>query len=160
MRSEHYLAEELNPYTYRFFSVGRHGRFKLVVTLTPIDKKICNLGFGVWNEEFDTVDDSIETRNGDTDKILATVAKIALNFIARNPTAFIYATGSCAARTRKYQMGISKYLPYLKDQYTIQGLLKDKFGEAESVDTSPVWYSSWQDFRTGVNYDAFLLSFK
>lgn len=133
----------------KFYSSGKSGDFELRMLITrkkgSLDIKGLNLGFGVWNEETRDIDDGIETKNGDMQQILATVAKRALEFLSRYPEAEIFAKGSTASRTRLYQMEIAKIINEVPDGLRIEGLIS-KIG--------------FVDFRKGINFDAFLLSAK
>ncbi|MCF0060317.1 hypothetical protein MUK70_13800 [Dyadobacter chenwenxiniae] len=160
MKLEKYELDQLDPFMYVFNSTGRQGRITMLVAFTPLGEDIFNLGFGVWHKESRYADDSVETRNGDTDKILGTVAQIALDFLNAHPNASIYATGSCAKRTRKYQMGINKYMAELCERYVIKGLVTDKTRNNPLAIIYPKWHNNWQSLKSGVNYDAFLLSLK
>jgi len=112
-----------------------------------LDVKDLNLGFGVWNDHTKDIDDGIETKNGDMQQILATVANRALEFLSRYPEAEIFAKGSTASRTRLYQMEISKIIDEVPEGLRIEGLIsKSGIG--------------FVDFRKGINFDAFLLSAK
>ncbi|MCF0039972.1 DUF6934 family protein [Dyadobacter fanqingshengii] len=160
MKAEKYHVKQLGAHIYQFYSNGVRGNFEMIIMYSPHGNNTFNLGFGVWDEALQNVDDSIELRNGDTDKILATVAQTTLNFLDENPTNSVYARGSSASRTRKYQMGISNFLSYLEINYTIQGFVATKNLDNTLIGTFPNWYGEWQRFRSGVNYDAFLLSLK
>lgn len=158
MKAEKYLYKRLDPFAYQFYSRGSRGVIVMIVIFTPIDANVYNLGFGALNRETNEIDDSVELRNGDTDEILGTVAQIALDFLSDHPSTSIYATGSCAKRTRKYQMGINKYYSYLAASYTIQGFLADKTIQDNSARPFDKWRGEWQTFQPGINYNAFLLS--
>lgn len=133
----------------KFYSSGKNGNFELRMLITrekgSLGFKDLNLGFGVWNEETRDIDDGIETKNGDMQQILATVANRALEFLSRYPEAEIFAKGSTASRTRLYQMEIAKIINEVPDGLRIEGLIS-KIG--------------FVDFRKGINFDAFLLSAK
>ncbi|TDE08660.1 DUF6934 family protein [Dyadobacter psychrotolerans] len=135
----------------KFYSSGKSGDFELRMLITRekggLSIKDLNLGFGVWNEETKDIDDGIETKNGDMQQILATVANRALEFLARYPEAEIFAKGSTASRTRLYQMEIAKIIDEVPEGLRIEGLISQ--GSIGFV-----------DFRKGINFDAFLLSAK
>ena len=90
---------------YEFFSEGPMGRIRKVILYEKLGDDFFNLGFGDWNEELQQTDDSSRTNNGDRDKVLATVAFIALDFTDQFPNARIAVEGSTPARTRLYQKG-------------------------------------------------------
>ena len=87
------------------------------------------------------IDDKVITDNGDSEKVLATVAATVYGFTARLPKSWIYLTGSNLARTRLYRIGISKYLDTIKEDFDVYGL--------ENND--------WKPFELNQNYAAFLI---
>jgi hypothetical protein len=105
MNLEHYEFEQLGEFDYRFFSNGSKGTFEMHVRFTSTGANSCNLGFGAVDPTSGWLDDLIELRNGDSQKILATVAGISCMFMEAHPSIRIYAAGSTASRTRLYQMG-------------------------------------------------------
>jgi hypothetical protein len=90
------------------------------------------------------LDDSIRSNNGDRDKVLATVAFTALTFMDQYPKAEIFVEGSTAARTRLYQMGINNNLLEISLNFNVKGYRE----------------GSWEAFRQGRNYKAFLIQRK
>jgi len=62
-----------------------------------------NLAFGDRKQLRGEFDDRIVTDNGDSEKVLETVVAAVYTFRDRFPQAWIYATGSTAARTRLYK---------------------------------------------------------
>ena len=53
----------------RFFSDGSNGRFELRTFITRVkydsQQDLFNIGFGIWDDAKQKVDDRIQTRNGD-----------------------------------------------------------------------------------------------
>jgi hypothetical protein len=141
MNLDRYLYSTNNTYLdYEFDSVGPKGVIKKVVRLSKIGDGIYNLGFGDLNERTSEIYDSVATNNADTEKVLATVAMIAYEFTSVYQGALIYVEGVTPARTRLYQINISKYWEEINKIFEIQGLRNNK----------------WELFRKNVNYDAFL----
>lgn len=136
--------------SYVFFSIGPKGifEFRIIFTkdMSEPTLEIYNLAFGVWNSVLNDIDDTIETKNDDMDKILATVGEKAINFILENPTAYLYAKGSTPIRTRKYQIGIFKNLPDIPSNLGIYGIIENSQGDMLV-----------ENFKIGINYHAFLL---
>ncbi|PSL24599.1 DUF6934 family protein [Dyadobacter jiangsuensis] len=156
MDLEHYEIEKLDKRTYRFFSTGSKGKFEMRVKFTHVWKNTFNLGFGVLDPMTEILDDLIELRNGDSQKILATVANTVLIFLDLFPQVSVYATGSTRARTRLYQMGINRILPLLSN-YTVTGY-KSKISRCENVGEATFSrYGQWREIELGVEYDAFLI---
>jgi len=135
----------------KFYSIGKSGNFELRMLITrekgSANMNDFNLGFGVWNDEIKDIDDGVETRNGDMQQILATVAKRSLEFLEKYPNAELFAKGSTPSRTRLYQMEISKFIDDVPKNLRIEGLItKNNIG--------------FVNFQKGINFDAFLLSAK
>lgn len=137
--------------SYKFYSSGINGLFELRIIITkrkgdPHQHRY-NLGFGKWDSANLDIDDLFKTKNGDVDKILATVASKAVDFLKKFPKAEIGAKGSTDARTRLYQKSIAKNFEFIPSSLRIDGIIiKDNYG--------------WREFEKGKNYDAFLLSAK
>jgi len=157
MDLEYYEFEQVDEFAYRFFNKGPKGTFEMRVSFRRISKDAYHLGFGVFEPKKQWLDDQIELRNGDTQKILATVANTALAFLEEHPTCYIYATGSTAARTRLYQMGINRILPELSDQYAISGLIVERNELGVMQGHYPKWKGKWRELPSGVSHDAFLI---
>ncbi len=103
---------------------------------------IYNLAFGDVNVDSGELDDLSVTNNGDTEKILATVAVAVNLFLNQHPDIGIYATGSTIARNRLYRMAISKYFERSESDIMI-------LGQAENDD--------WLTFEKSINYKAFFV---
>ncbi|HMH20822.1 MAG TPA: hypothetical protein VK563_03555 [Puia sp.] len=142
MKYPRYLVTASDDYcTYLFFSEGLRGRIAKGVIYSRIEGNLFNLGFGDWNEEFQELDDSNRSNNGDRDKVLATVAFTAFDFTNKYPDAWIVAEGSTPTRTRLYQMGMADNLLEINENFEIDGLLN----------------GLWEPFQRGMNYEAFLI---
>lgn len=129
---------------YEFYSNGPKGKIKKIVRFTPWNtdgKTFFNLGFGDWDETKQIVDDQIISNNQDRDKILATIASIVLKFTEYFPDVWVHAVGSCLARTRLYQMGITKYWFEIEPLLYVYGLHNDR----------------WESFKPNINYNAFFI---
>ena len=130
---------------YEFISEGPKGKIRKVVRYSSTNlKDFYNLGFGDMNLETKTLDDKVVTDNGDSEKVLATVAATLYAFCYQNPDAWIFAQGSSPARTRLYQMGISKNWEEIKEDFIVRGLYR----------------KVWKDFKKDQNYDAFIVKRK
>lgn len=115
-----------------------------VVRFARLSPKVAfyyNLSFGDWSEEQQNIDDRSITNNRDTEKVLATVAAIVVDFATIFPQAMIHATGSNPARTRRYQMSINKMLGEIEKRFYVYGR-RDRW---------------WEAFRRNINYDAFVI---
>lgn len=107
-------------------------------------ENVFNLAFGDYDEETKSINDLSVTNNGDSLKVLATVASTVYAFTEKNPRAMIFATGSSDARTRLYRMGITNHLFEIQKDFDVFGLRIDD--------------NIWEKFITGEDYEAFLLT--
>lgn len=140
-----YKSEEFLK-NYEFNSDGPKGTIKKVVQFTETaTPNVFNLAFGDYDEETESLNDLSVSNNGDSLKILSTVASTVYAFTERYPNAWIFATGSNKVRTRLYRMGITNNLSEIKKDFEIFGLTKE---------------GSWTEFVIGEDYEAFLLTKK
>jgi hypothetical protein len=131
--------------TFEFASIGPNGYVIKVVRYSEIEVAgYYNLGFGDKNPLTGLLSDIIVTNNGDSQKVLATVAATLYVFTQHYPKATVLAVGSTLARTRLYRMGIANNLEDIEKDFTILGLLED----------------DWLPFCKGINYEAFLITRK
>jgi hypothetical protein len=131
--------------TFEFISKGPKGEIYKLIAFQETDvANVYNLAFGDKNQHTGKLDDLSITHNSDKEQVLATVAFAVIVFTNRFPDASIYVEGSTAARTRLYQMGISRYHHEIKSEFIILGL-KDE---------------SWEVFQQNVNYDCFVVKRK
>jgi len=146
MKQDKYQLKSSKSLTvFEFISEGPKGRIKKIVQLSETNlKDFYNLGFGDKNEDSEEIDDTIITNNGDSQKVLATVAATVYAFTEKNPNAWIYATGSTKVRTRLYRIGITNYIKEIKKDFEVYVLKEDK----------------WVEFKNGVEYAAFLVKRK
>ena len=131
-----------NSEIFEFISIGPKGRIlKRIKYIQTDDPRIWNLSMGDVIKETDDVDYYSKTNNGDTEKVLATVAATVFGFFKKHPTAIVYATGSTEARTRLYQMGINKYYSEIEPEYHLLGELENKLNR----------------YTNGLNYQGFII---
>ena len=91
--------------TFGFLSEGPKGKIEKIISFSLVNQNgLYNLAFGDVNPISGTIDDRIVTDNGDSEKVLATVVAAVYAFCDKFPEAWVYATGSTAARTRLYRM--------------------------------------------------------
>lgn len=141
-----YKSEEFFK-IYEFISEGPRGKIKKIVEYSETStKNVYNLGFGDFDENTESINDLSVTNNGDSLKVLATVASTIYAFIEKYPDAWIFATGSTAVRTRLYRMGISNNIEEIKADFAVYGL---------KIDTN-----IWEEFIIGEDYEAFLITKK
>lgn len=131
--------------TYEFLSEVPKGKVLKLIQFTLVSQNsLYNLAFGDKNPETGEIDDLVTTDNGDSEKVLATVVGAIYAFCDKFPKSWIYATGSTAARTRLYRMGINKYFEIVQEDFEIFGLTQ---GE-------------WERFIKGNDYKAFVVQIK
>jgi len=126
-----YKSEEQLTF-FEFISEGSKGRIKKVVQYSETStKNVFNLGFGDLDEKTKGIDDLSVTNNGDSLKVLATVASTVYAFIEKHPEAWILATGSTSVRTRLYRMGITNNLAEITEDFKSLWLHRKKvFGRS------------------------------
>jgi hypothetical protein len=159
MQIEKYKTEStVDNLIYTFESVGEKVIQKMVIYSKienpedvglSFDSIVYNLGFGDFDYKTGELDDQIISKNGDTEKVLATVANTVNKFWTLYPNASIFFMGSVPdgekpQRTRLYQMKINRYF----------------FEIINSVDIRGYTGSKWENFEKNENYTAFLISRK
>jgi hypothetical protein len=140
-----YRSEEFLLF-YEFISEGPKGSIKKVVQYTETaTENVYNLGFGDFDETTQSINDLSITNNGDSLKVLATVASTVYAFMKQHPNAWIFATGSTAVRTRLYRIGITNNLSEISIDFIVLGYTNTGL---------------WEEFIVGEDYEAFLLTKK
>ena len=114
---------------FEFISSGTNGNIVKVVKYVPFPNQegIFNPGFGDKNIESGELDDLVVFNNGDTDKVLATVAMTVYEFFEEHPFATVYLKGSTRSRTRLYQISISKFIEQISIEFEVYGELENEF---------------------------------
>ncbi len=146
MRNQRYKIESASFSTvFEFVSEGTKGNIRKLVKYTETSKLgFYNLGFGDKIGETNDFDDTVISDNGDTDKVLATVAATLYEFTNQNPEAFVFATGSTIVRTRLYRISLSNALSEIRNDFSLLGYFEGK----------------WEVFERNRNYSAFLITRK
>jgi len=146
MNLPHYNYLTSDFQSYEFYSEGRRGKLKKVVTFSRIrnDPPTYNLALVDVDPITGLTSDLTVSDNGDREIILATVAYAVKDFSAHYGSPFIYARGSTPVRTRLYQMGIAGLLEEVSIDFDVYGVIED------------IAYP----FQKNVNYDAFLVKRK
>ncbi len=109
-------------------------------------ENVFNLAFGDYDKITKSIDDLSITNNGDSLKVLATVASTVYAFTERYSESWIFATGSTSVRTRLYRMGITNNLAEIQTDFRVFGL---------SIESN-----EWEEFIVGEDYYAFLITKK
>lgn len=140
-----YRSEELFLF-YEFISEGPKGLIRKIVEYSETStENVYNLGFGDYDEMTKSINDFSVTNNGDSLKVLATVASTVYAFTEKYPKAWILATGSTSVRTRLYRMGITNNLAEIAQDFIVFGYNSEE---------------NWEEFVVGEDYDAFLITKK
>jgi hypothetical protein len=145
MDSETYkLRAKSSKTVFEFISKGPKGAIrKRVEYQKPIEAvDFYNLAFGDINAQTGKIDDKVISDNGDTQKVLATVAATVFEFMKKHPNAMIYVEGSTVTRTRLYRISISNNLEEINEYFTVLGLLGT---------------NDWRNYEKNNNYSAFLI---
>ena len=147
MRNERYLIDISDAsMTFEFDSEGSKGLIKKRVQYKLTHRRnVYNLAFGDVDVETNDFDDEVISNNGDSRKVLATVASTIYLFMEKYPKAIVYAEGRNPARTRLYRIGISNNLDELKEDF-------DVFGFLEGV--------GWYEYEKNKDYSAFSIKVK
>jgi len=139
------LSSSENSMSFLFTSEGPKGKIeKLILFQATHIKNVFNLAFGDINTLTKEIDDSIVSNNGDSSKVLITVAAAVYTFTETNKQSLIYLKGSTRSRTRLYQMGISRYLQEKSRNFVILAEVK----------------GDWVNFERQLNCESFLVSRK
>jgi hypothetical protein len=142
------LETSSNFQVFDFESSGKATlRKRAVFNLIDEDEQLYNLALCTVLED-GTQDYDTESKNGDMDTVLETVAYIAGLYSNKFQERKIYFRGSTASRSRKYQMGVNKYLKILLKTFTIEGLVIDKNNQI----------TLRENFRIGQNYSALIFT--
>ena len=140
-----YTADE-ELHFYEFTSIGIKGKIKKVVEYSKMNiEGYYNLAFGDFDEERNEINDKIVTNNGDSLRVLATVASTVYAFTGKYSNAKIFATGSTEVRTRLYRMGITNNLVEIQEDFEVYGMKSD---------------DTFEEFIAGEDYIGFLITRK
>jgi hypothetical protein len=140
--SRYELKSDDSLTVFEFTSVGRKGEIPKIVQYSETNlKDFYNLGFGDKDLQTGEVNDAVVSDNGDSQKVLATVAATVYAFTDKYPEAWIYATGSTKSRTRLYRIGLTTNLYEIINDFELYG---QREGE-------------WLEFTKGIEYEAFLV---
>lgn len=130
---------------FEFDSIGPKGKIKKRIQFKRFStaRHVYNIGFGDIIDGSD-IDDLAVSANNDSKKILATVASAVTEFLQKHPDNYIYASGSTAARSRLYKIGISNNLEEIQGKFEVYGYYNDQ----------------WELFEKNKPYQEFLIKLK
>ena len=116
------LAANENLSVFEFTSIGQHGEIHKIVQYSETNLKgFYNLGFGDRNSHTGEISDTVISNNGDSRRILATVAATVYSFTERYKGVWIYATGTTKSRTRLYRIGLTNNLNEIVKNFELYG---------------------------------------
>lgn len=139
IRADEFLME------FQFVSIGTKGEIIKIVRYSKTNfKNIYNLALVDKDPVTNQFSDAIISDNGDTQKVLVTVAMTTVKFFEERPNSQVFFKGLTASRTRLWQMNIAKYLNEIIQVIDIKGL----------------GTRGWETFQKGVNYEAFIVNKK
>ena len=124
MLQERYeLKADTTLTVFEFISAGPNGKIAKLVQYAETNLNgFYNLGFGDKDPHTGEIDDRVSSNNGDSQKVLVTVAATVYAFSEKYPGVWIYATGSTKARTRLYRIGITNNLTEIVRDFELYGL--------------------------------------
>lgn len=125
MKKENYPFHELEPnLAYYFTSIGKNGKITKVIYFQEIDTNTYNIVLGDFNPNLQPpIDDQQISNNGDLPKVMATVAKILLDFLTNNPKAKLYIEGNHPTKQLLYHRILRNYYEELTQLFAILGVL-------------------------------------
>ena len=93
--------------SYEFISEGPKGQIPKRIQFTLVNRQgVYNLAFGDKDPETGEIDGKVVSNNADSERVLATVVSAVFAFLDKHPDAWVFASGSTAARTRLYQWAL------------------------------------------------------
>lgn len=127
---------------YEFYSVGPNGRIRKLIKLSLMQRVplIFSLEPGDALNEVEINLLSV-TDNKDTDIILLSATQAIIEFLNERNEALVFFEGITSARTRLFQIWITRVLNQYSDFISIEGRIKNQ----------------WRPFEKGVLFDAFLI---
>jgi hypothetical protein len=125
---------------FNFTSEGKKGRIEKIIRFIEETDSVYNLAFGDKKGE-NEIDDFSRSDNGDTKKVLATIAAAVEMFSTVFPGSWIHVKGSTMSRTRLYQININRHFSEISSLFDVYGL-RDK---------------CWEEFKPGLSYHEFLV---
>lgn len=118
-----YVYKQLQSKQYLFISEGRK-RIAKIVEFAELGNNTVNLCFGDLLPD-GSIDDTVNSNNGDIVKVLATVIDIVRTFCSQHPTIQIYIEGSTELRTMMYERILKTYYSDISKEFAIVGVIRD-----------------------------------
>ena len=129
---------------YIFFSEGPKGRIRKVVCFVLFNHMppSYSLILGDWNNEGHCIEHRVVINNRDTEKVLATVWAIIVEFTDIFGDVVINIEGNSDARKRLYQMCMNKFFHEIEKIFHVYGVIGDQY----------------EAFQKNVQYEALLIT--
>jgi hypothetical protein len=140
------------PYTYKrkgfdryiFTSIGRSTIVKLIDFSPTEVKNLYNIGFGDMLPD-GTIDDKVNSNNGDIIKVLSTVMQVIRNFTSEFPEIKIFFTGSTEERIKLYARILRTYYEDISNEFVVTAFVRIN-GVTQEVTFSPQHSSQYFAF--------------
>lgn len=130
MKDKIYQYSRIQGTRYTFTSVGKRKIVKQVIFTPTGIRNVINMGFGDLMPD-GTIDDKVNSNNGDIVRVLATTVEILADFTSMNPNTRIFFAGSTKERTRLYARVLKTYYRNFSKQFIIRVLVEE--GDAYSL---------------------------
>lgn len=130
-----------NHLTYEFISEGPNGKIAKIWVYQHMFDNFYNLTFGDFTNQHEILDDLIVSDNGDTAKILYTVASTLYDFFQHYEGTIVFAQGSTHSRNRLYRRYLSQFLDIITENFML-------FGELDGI---------IERFQKGKDYTSFYI---
>ena len=130
-----------NHLTYEFISEGPNGKIAKIVVYQHMFDNFYNLAFGDFTNQHEILDDLTVSDNGDTAKILYTVASTLYDFFQHYEGTIVFAQGSTHSRNRLYRRYLSQFLDIITENFML-------FGELDGI---------IERFQKGKDYTSFYI---
>lgn len=135
MDKESYLFNEkefAQSIEYLFISVGKKGYITKGMRFVQLYESLYNLVLGDFDTKLENLDDKIISDNGDMPKVIATVFKIIIDFLTRNPDKTIYIQANTELKQRLYLRIVRNNYGKIASICNVLGVLRNH--EAEAFD--------------------------
>jgi hypothetical protein len=124
MKDKTYQYSRIQGTRYTFTSIGKKRIVKQVIFTPTGIRNVINMGFGDLMPD-GTIDDKVNSNNGEIVRVLATTVEILSDFTSMNPNTRIFFVGSTKERTRLYSRVLKTYYLNFSKQFIIRVLVKD-----------------------------------
>jgi hypothetical protein len=142
MKNAFYQFQKTDYTQYVFTSTGKRNIDKIVEFSPTTINGIINLGFGDLSED-GTIDDEVNSNNGDIRKVITTVINIIQDFTLENNNVKIFFRGSTPERTFLYARILKTYYDDFSVDFHISGITADTSIEEPFNPSSPYNYKAF-----------------